>query len=162
MTIGTGMNKNIVQCRAGIAEAAVRKSPIHMSSSERFIQIGTKPKHIVSGEKPEIMPPGFMYSSYPMHPFFGLFMLIAWLVQLVIAYFVYKDAKEQKMSAPLWFILVILPMAGFFLAVLYVIIREVRMPIETTNLPLDILKARFARGEISLEEFEKGKDALMK
>ena len=80
----------------------------------------------------------------------------------MIAYFVYKDAKEQKMSAPLWFILVILPVAGFLLAVLYGIIREVRMPIDTTNTPLDILKARFARGEITLEEFEKAKEALMK
>ena len=108
------------------------------------------------------MAPGFMYSAYPIHPFFGLFMIITWLVQLVIAYFVYKDAKEQKMSAPLWFILVILPMVGFLLAILYVIIREVRMPIDTTNTPLDILKARFARGEIPLEEYEKAKDALMK
>jgi len=109
------------------------------------------------------MPPGFMYSAYPMHPFFGLgFMIITWLVQLVIAYFVYKDAQEQKMSAPLWFILVILPMVGFLLAILYGIIREVRMPIETKNMPLDILKERFARGEITLEEYEKGKDVLMK
>jgi putative membrane protein len=108
------------------------------------------------------MPPGFMYSAYSMHPFFGLFMIITWLVQLVIAYFVYEDAKEQKMCAPLWFILVILPMVGFFLAILYAIIREVRMPIETTNTPLDILKARFARGEITREEYEKTKEALMK
>ena len=108
------------------------------------------------------MPPGFMYSAYPMHPFFGLGFMVIWLVQLVIAYFVYKDAKEQKMSAPLWFILVILPVAGFLLAVLYGIIREVRMPTETTNIPLDILKARFARGEIPLEDYEKAKDALMK
>jgi putative membrane protein len=104
-----------------------------------------------------------MYSAYPMHPFFGLgFMIITWLIQLVIAYFVYKDAQEQKMSAPLWFLLVILPMVGFLLAILYGIIREVRMPIETKNTPLDILKERFARGEIKLEEYEKTKDALMK
>jgi uncharacterized membrane protein len=104
-----------------------------------------------------------MYSTYPMHPVFGLgLMLIIWLIQLVIAYFVYKDAKEQNMSAPLWFILVILPMAGFLLAVLYVIIREVRMPVETKNIPVDILKERFARGEITPEEFEMRKSVLMK
>jgi len=89
-------------------------------------------------------------------------MIIAWIVQLVIAYFVYKDAKEQKMSAPLWFIFVIIPMYGFLLAILYGIIREVRMPIETQKTPLDILKARFAKGEITGEEYENGKDVLMK
>ena len=89
-------------------------------------------------------------------------MLIIWIVQLVIAYFVYKDAKEQKMSAPLWFIFVILPMIGFPLAVLYGIIREVRIPVEPKNTPLDILKERFAKGEIPREEYEKGKDILMK
>ena len=104
-----------------------------------------------------------MYSMYPMHPVIGLgFMMFTWLIQLVIAYFVYKDAKEQNMSAPLWFILVILPMVGFLLAVLYVIIREVRMPAETKNIPVDILKERFARGEITPEEFEMRKEALMK
>jgi uncharacterized membrane protein len=109
------------------------------------------------------MPPGYMYSTYPMHPVFGLgLMMIIWLIQLVIAYFVYKDAKEQNMSAPLWFILVILPMAGFLLAVLYVIIREVRMPVETKNIPVDILRERFARGEITPEEFEMRKSVLMK
>ena len=109
------------------------------------------------------MPPGFMYSLYPMHPFFGQgFMIITWLVQLVIAYFVYKDAKEQNMSAPLWFILVILPMVGFLLAILYGIIREVRMPIEPKNTPLDILKERFARGEITPEEYEMRKEVLRK
>jgi uncharacterized membrane protein len=104
-----------------------------------------------------------MYSMYPMHPIFGLgFMMFTWIIQLVIAYFVYKDAKEQNMSAPLWFILVILPMAGFLLAVLYVIIREVRMPIEPKNTPLTILKERLAKGEITTEEYEQRKEALMK
>ena len=83
------------------------------------------------------MAPGFMYSAYPMHPFFGFgFMMLVWLVQLVIAYFVYKDAKEQNMSAPLWFILVILPMVGFLLAVLYVIIRRSGCPLNQRTLLL--------------------------
>ena len=109
------------------------------------------------------MPPGYFYSMNPMRPFFGLsFLIIAWLVQVVIAYFIYKDAKNQKMSAPLWFILVILPMVGYPIAILYVIIREVRMPVDTEKNPIDILKARLAKGEITIEECEKGKEVLMK
>jgi putative membrane protein len=105
---------------------------------------------------------GFMYSMHPMHPVFGLsFMILIWLVQLVIAYLVYKDAKEQKMSPLLWFILVIVPMFGFLVATIYVIIRSFRMPMEPQKNPLDILKERLAKGEITTEEYERRKSALM-
>jgi len=108
------------------------------------------------------MAPGFMYSMYPMHPVFGLyFMIIIWLVQLVIAFLVYKDAKEQKMSPLLWCILVIVPMFGFLVATIYVIIRAFRMPMEAQKNPLDILKERLAKGEITTEEYERRKSALM-
>jgi uncharacterized membrane protein len=108
------------------------------------------------------MAPGFMYSMYPMHPVFGLyFMIIIWLVQLVIAFLVYKDAKEQKMSPLLWFILVIVPMFGFLVATIYVIIRAFRMPMEAQKNPLHILKERLAKGEITTEEYERRKSALM-
>jgi putative membrane protein len=97
------------------------------------------------------------------HPGFGLFVPIGlWIVQLVIAYFVYKDAREQKMSAPLWFILVIIPFFGYLAAVLYLIIREVRKPIEPEKTPLDILRERFAKGEITAEEYQQASGILEK
>ena len=91
-----------------------------------------------------------------------LMMIVLWLIQLVIAFFINKDAKDQKMSAPLWFILVIIPGLGILIAVLYVIIREVRKPLEPEKAPVDTLKERYARGEMSGEEFEKARDILMK
>ncbi len=109
-----------------------------------------------------------MYHSQPGMiangpPAMGLLvMVVLWLVQLVIAYFIYKDATDQKMSAPLWFILAIIPCFGFLMAVLYVIIREVRKPLEPEKTPVDILKDRYARGEITGEEFETAKNILMK
>jgi putative membrane protein len=104
--------------------------------------------------------PGMFAHGHPAVGLFGFFLL--WIVQLVIAYFVYKDAKDQKMSAPLWFILVIIPFFGYMAAILYVIIREVRKPLEPEKNPVDTLKERFARGEISAEEFEKAKEILLK
>lgn len=108
--------------------------------------------------------PAFMCRAQPGmmaygHPIFGVAL---WLFQLVIAYFVYKDAKDQKMSAPLWFILVIIPFFGYLAAILYVIIREVRKPIEAEKTPIDTLKERYARGEITAEEYEKAKEILTK
>jgi putative membrane protein len=97
-----------------------------------------------------------------MHLVFGLaFMIFIRLVQLVTAYLVYKDAKEQKMSALLWFILVIIPMFGFLVATIFVVICAFRMPIETRKKPLDLLKERLAKGEITTEEYERRKSALM-
>ena len=70
-------------------------------------------------------------------PFGGLLLMIAvWIVQLIIAYFIWKDAKEQKMLAPVWVILAILPMFGFLVDLLYLIIRELRPSRKTENPPV--------------------------
>ena len=62
-------------------------------------------------------------------------MIIIWLVQLVISFLIYRDAKEQKMLAPVWAILGILPMFGYLADLLYLVIREVRPPRMTEQPP---------------------------
>ena len=81
------------------------------------------------------MPP-FMYHA---HPFAGLGLMIAvWIVQLLIAYLIYRDAKEQKMLAPVWVILAILPMFGYLVDVIYLIIREIRPSQKTDKPPVSL------------------------
>ncbi len=65
---------------------------------------------------------------YQAHPSFGpVLMFAVWIVQLLIAFLIFRDAKEQKMLAPVWVILAILPMFGFFADLLYLVIREFRV-----------------------------------
>ena len=79
------------------------------------------------------MPPFMM--MHP-HPIAGLaLMVVIWLVQLVISFLIYRDAKEQKMLAPVWAILGILPMFGYLADLLYLLIREVRPPRMTEQPP---------------------------
>jgi len=62
-----------------------------------------------------------------VHPFAGPVLMIAiWIVQLLVAFLIYRDAKEQKMLAPVWAILGILPLFGYLVDVLYLVIRELR------------------------------------
>jgi hypothetical protein len=69
------------------------------------------------------------------HSFAGpLLMLVIWLVQLLVAFLIYRDAKEQKMLAPVWAILGLIPMCGFFADLLYLVIRECR-PFRVTEKP---------------------------
>ena len=68
-----------------------------------------------------------MTPMYHAHPFVGPFlMIVVWIVQLLIAVLIWRDAKEQKMLAPAWTILAILPMFGFFADLLYLVLRELR------------------------------------
>ena len=72
------------------------------------------------------MPPFGMQT----HSFAGPFlMIVIWLVELLIAYLIYRDAKEQKMLAPVWAILGTVPMCGFFVEFVYLVIRELRSPV---------------------------------
>ncbi len=98
-------------------------------------------------------------------PFFGLAMMLFWLVVFIaIAYLVYRDANSRGMNGLLWFILVIIPMVGILFLVIYLIIRESGAPrvAEGRRTPMDILKERYAKGEITGEQFQKMSEDLKK
>jgi hypothetical protein len=76
---------------------------------------------------------------YHAHSFAGLaLMIVLWAVQLLIAYLIYRDAKEQKMLTSVWVILAILPVFGYLVDVLYLIIRELRPSRKTENPPVTL------------------------
>jgi putative membrane protein len=92
---------------------------------------------------------------------FGFWMVFWWIIFLFIGYLVYQDAEKRGMNGLLWFILVILPMVGILFLIIYVILREVSpRESEEHNKALEILKERYARGEITQEEFQKMREEL--
>jgi putative membrane protein len=98
-------------------------------------------------------------------PFFGLGMMLFWLfLFLIIAYLVYKDANSRGMNGLLWGILVLIPMVGILFLIIYVIVRETgrsgALPGEKSA--MDLLKERYAKGEITSEQFQKISEDLKK
>ena len=105
---------------------------------------------------------GMMY-GYPYgYPGMLIWMCIIWVIQLIVGYLVYRDAKERGTNPVLWFVLVILPMIGWLVLIIYIIIRETGRPgpeAEKKSARM-ILDERYAKGEISAEEYQKMKDQL--
>jgi putative membrane protein len=98
-------------------------------------------------------------------PFFGMWgmMLIWFIVFLVIGYFVYQDANKRGMNGLLWWVLIIIPMIGILALLLYVILRETGgNKITDGKTAMDILKERYAKGEITSEQFQKMSEDLKK
>lgn len=76
---------------------------------------------------------------YHTHSFAGpLLMFAIWIVQLLIAFLIYRDAKEQKMLTSVWVILALLPMFGYLVDALYLIIRELRFSQKTEKPPVSL------------------------
>jgi putative membrane protein len=96
------------------------------------------------------------YNSFG-YPFFGWGLALIWLVLfLVIGYLVYQDANSRGMNGLLWGILVIIPMVGIIFLILYIVIRESSS--QKTGLEgskaMDILKGRYAKGELTSEQLK--------
>jgi putative membrane protein len=103
-----------------------------------------------------------MYGYYGA-PLGGMiWMLVAWIIQLFLAYLVYQDAKQRDVNPVLWGILVAIPVIGWLFLVIYVIIRETTRPVQVSgqSSARTILDERFARGEIGAEDYRKMKEEL--
>ncbi len=105
---------------------------------------------------------GFEYGMPFGLGLFGFWMGFWWIIFLIIGYLVYKDAEKRGMNGVLWFILVILPMVGILFLIIYVIIRETSSPETKRASALEILKERYAKGEITHEEYMKMREELEK
>jgi putative membrane protein len=104
-----------------------------------------------------------MFGWYYGSMFTGwIWMGISWILQLVVAYFVYQDAKHRDKNPLLWALLVIIPMLGWLFLVIYIIIRETSRPgfEGERRSARAILDERFAQGEITAEEYRKMKEEL--
>jgi putative membrane protein len=90
---------------------------------------------------------------------FMWFWMIGYLVIFVIiGVLIYRDAEKRGMNGLLWFILVILPWIGILFLILYLIIRkDTATPITEHKSANLILDERYAKGEITREDYQRMK-----
>ncbi len=102
------------------------------------------------------------HMAWPWGFFMGFWGILFWAVLLVIGFLVYQDAEKRGMNGALWFILVIIPWIGIISLLIYLVIRETAVANTTAKrkAALEILEERYARGEISRDEYLKMKRDL--
>jgi putative membrane protein len=94
-------------------------------------------------------------------PFMGFWMIGIWLIFIVVAFLVYKDAEKRGMNGLLWLLLVIIPWIGIFFLILYLILRNgPSHQVVVSKNAQQILDERYAKGEITKEEYEQKKNDL--
>jgi len=87
-------------------------------------------------------------------PFMGYWGFLVWIVQIIIAVLVYKDTQKKKQNGLLWLVLVILPWIGILFLIIYLIIRVEETEIkESIDKGQNVLDERYAKGEITREEY---------
>ncbi len=106
------------------------------------------------------------YHMMSWFPFMGAWTILVWLVFLVLAYLVYKDAEKRGMNGLLWGLPVLVPWVGIIFLVLYLFMREggYRAASSTTvagkRTPAEILDERYARGEVTREQYLQMKEDM--
>ncbi|MHA1989123.1 MAG: SHOCT domain-containing protein [Promethearchaeota archaeon] len=88
-------------------------------------------------------------------------MLGIWLIFIVIAFLVYRDAERRGMNGLLWLILVILPWVGILFLIIYLIVRDEKTMDKSSQKSADsILDERYARGDITQREYKQMKNEI--
>lgn len=102
---------------------------------------------------------------FPFMGFFRIFMLLAfliWLVFLVLAYLVYKDADKRGLNGFLWGLPILIPWLGAVFLILYLILRDGGQLAERKKATYNILDERYAKGELTREQYLQMKDDTKK
>jgi putative membrane protein len=85
-----------------------------------------------------------------------------WLVFIIIGILVYRDAEKRGMSGLLWFVLVILPWVGILFLIIYLIIREDKVTPNAEHKSANaLLDERYAKGEITREDYQRMKKDIL-
>ena len=91
-------------------------------------------------------------------------MMGMWIIFLFIAMVVYQDAEKRGRSdGLLWFILLLIPWVNVIALIMYLIVRsegysEHQLHVNATS----ILEQRYARSEISRDDFHQMKEDIRK
>jgi len=95
--------------------------------------------------------------------YMGFWWIGVWVIQFILAFFAYKDAEKRKKNGLLWFILVILPWIGLLFLIGYlVMLGEKTETREAINNADKIIDERYAKGEITREEYLEIKNDMKK
>lgn len=101
---------------------------------------------------------GMMDMDWWGSSYMWFWMIGYWVIFVIIGILVYKDAEKRGMNGLLWFILVIIPWIGILCLIVYLIVREDKgsqaVPQKSANAILD---ERYAKGEITREDYQKMK-----
>jgi putative membrane protein len=87
----------------------------------------------------------------------SLYLVVLIIPLLIAAVWVYRDAKGRGRNGLVWALLVAIPGLGFLSLVVYLLIVH-----GFKRSPEEILDERYAKGEISREEYFRMKDDLRK
>ena len=106
----------------------------------------------------------YYYGQPGLFPFVGFFKIaillafLIWLVFLVLAFLVYKDADKRGLNGLLWGLPILIPWLGAIFLILYLILRDGGQLAARKTRTSDILDERYAKGELTRDQYLSMKD----